>query len=79
MNLEMEMYLKDRLRFMIQRKKSLDVSITEEIVNFLLLAVESYSPAGFAMTKSVTIPWIGNFVRTNMHRHILFDLVFWHR
>ena len=64
MNLEMEMYLKDRLHFMIQRKKSLVVSITEEIVNFLQLAVESYYPAGFAMTKSVIIPWIGKFVHT---------------
>lgn len=60
MNLQMDkIYLKDHLHFVIQRKKSLVVSITKETVNSLLLAVESYSPAGSAMTKSVTIQWTG--------------------
>lgn len=45
---------------MTKTNKYLDVSITKEIVNFLLLAVASYLHAGSAMIKSATIQWIGN-------------------
>jgi hypothetical protein len=50
------------LHFEIQINKYLGVSITKEIVNYVLLAVASYLHVGSAMIKSVTIRWIGNLV-----------------
>lgn len=44
----------------IQKSRCLDVSTIKEIANSELLAVANYTHAGFAMTKSVTTPWIGN-------------------
>lgn len=54
-------YLDAILHFVIQRNKNLGVSITKGTVNSELPAVASYSHAGSAMTKSVTILWTGDF------------------
>ena len=58
----LKIYLHVLHHFVIQRNKYLGVSITEEIVSSVLLAVASYLHAGSAMIKSVTIQWIGIFV-----------------
>lgn len=50
------------LRIVIEQNKFLGVSITKEIASFELLVVASYLPADSAMIKSVTTPWIGNFL-----------------
>lgn len=62
------MYLDFLHHFVIRRTKYLGVSITKETARSVLLAAASCIHAGFAMTKAVTIRWIGNFVAC-MHIH----------
>lgn len=57
-----KIYLDAPHHFKMRRNKFLDASITRGIANFVLLAVESCLHAGFAMIKSVTTQWTGNFV-----------------
>lgn len=62
------MYLDFLHHFVIRRTRYLGVSITKETARSVLLAAASCIHAGFAMTKAVTIRWIGNFVAC-MHIH----------
>lgn len=57
-----KIYLVVLLHFEMQRNKNLGVSITKEIVSYVLLAVASYLHVGSAMIESAIIQWIGNFV-----------------